>query len=183
MGQGTRPQLERYRLLLFDRDGTLNFEDAGYHRDLAEVKPYPFTGPALQRLRQRFQLGVVTNQSGIGRGFWSAGDVEILHKRLCGEWGITMPFFICPHLPQDDCSCRKPKPGLINDALRHFNVSPDEVLMVGDSVTDLEAATAAGVDFALVLTGRGRQIEKAAQASITIVLDSMADLAQGIEPI
>ena len=149
--------MSEVRLILFDRDGTLTYENENYHRDLTEVKSYPFTASALNGLRDGgYQLAVVTNQSGIGRGYWSEDEVTALHARLMAEWGLDMQWYICPHLPDAGCDCRKPNAGMITEALADHDISAKETIMVGDSAKDAAAAAAAGVEFALVLTGRGR---------------------------
>ena len=165
-----------YRLLLFDRDGTLTYEDRNYHRDLTMVKAYPFAGPILLSLQAKgYRLGVVTNQSGISRGYWSLEEVDALHNRLAEEWSTAITWHVCPHHANEDCPCRKPKPAMINDAISAADVPLDEVLMVGDSRADAGAAEAAGVDFALVLTGRGRDTQKTLTAT-GVVLETVADL-------
>lgn len=165
-----------YSLILFDRDGTLTYEDRNYHHDLAKVKAYPFAGPLLARLTAKgYRLGVVTNQSGIGRGLWTREEVDTFHERLEEKWGLALGWHVCPHHPDEGCPCRKPEPTLINTAMASANAEPGEVLFVGDSVTDAGAAQAAGVDFALVLTGRGRETLKMLPYTV-LVLDSVAQL-------
>ena len=140
------------------------------------MRSYPFAGPLLKRLDKRgYRLAVATNQSGIGRGFWTGAEVDRLHQRLAQQWGLTLSWHVCPHLPDQDCPCRKPRPGLVQDALDDAGLKAGEALLVGDSLTDAQAATAAGVDFALVLTGKGRQTRPLLDPG-TLILETVADL-------
>ncbi|MEE9162704.1 MAG: HAD-IIIA family hydrolase [Candidatus Neomarinimicrobiota bacterium] len=165
------------RLVLFDRDGTLTYEQMGRHASLEALSPYPFAGPLLKALEAAGRrLAVVTNQSGIGRGVWQRSDVDALHERFCAEWGVSPAFYLCPHAPTEGCSCRKPEPGLLLQALEEHELSPRRSLMVGDSLTDAGAADSAGIPFALVLTGRGRVTREKLSAPPAFVLETVADL-------
>ena len=165
--------MTRYQLIIFDRDGTLCYEHMHYHRDLSKLRPYPFTGSLLAELQTAgYRLAVATNQSGIGRGFWTLEAVTALHDRFTREWGISPAFYLCPHTPDDHCSCRKPQPDLLIRALEDCQIPPEQALMIGDSQADFGAARAAGVDFALVLTGRGRQTQEQLPDRSCIVLNT-----------
>ncbi|MEE9466418.1 MAG: HAD-IIIA family hydrolase, partial [Candidatus Neomarinimicrobiota bacterium] len=99
--------MKRYRLIIFDRDGTLNYEEQDYHRDLTALRPYPFTGKTLRALKTAGHLmALATNQSGISRGLWSRAEVDQLHGRFFAEWGLDLPVYMCPHMPDDGCTCR-----------------------------------------------------------------------------
>ncbi len=142
---------------MFDRDGTLTYEHQGHPPDLAALSPYPFAGPLLRDLDAAgYPLAVVTNQSGVARGLWPLEDVDALHQRFSREWGVAPNFYICPHGPDDGCSCRKPEPGLLQQALVAAGAVAGRAMLIGDSLADAGAAENAGVEFALVLTGRGR---------------------------
>ena len=163
-------------MVIFDRDGTLTYEAADYHRDLTRVRSYPFAGPLLQRLQEQgYRLAVATNQSGIGRGFWTRDEVDRLHSRLAQAWGVPLSWHLCPHHPDDHCPCRKPLPALLQEALDRAGLPAAEALMVGDSPADAGAAAAAGVEFALVLTGKGRQTRSQLGPDV-LVLETVADL-------
>lgn len=171
--------MKAYKFFLFDRDGTLNYENREYHRDLSAVRPYPFAGPILRGLDQAgYPLAVVTNQSGVARGYWDEGDLRIMHDRLCQEWGVQLRFYICPHHPEDGCSCRKPGTQLLEQALHDRGVASQDSLMIGDSVSDFEAANRAGIDFALVLTGRGHITQAQLSGTPMTVLDTVAGLRE-----
>ncbi len=173
--------MSTYQLLLFDRDGTLTFENRYYHQDLSTLPDYPFTGEALRGLHtSNHQLAVVTNQSGVARGFFSIEDVQTLHKRFCKKWQLTPEFYICPHHPDEGCRCRKPEPYLLQQAMSDHKVAAEECLMIGDSVTDYVAAEQAGIAFALVLTGRGRFSQGQLPGPPIMVLNNIADLLRNL---
>ena len=166
------------QLLLFDRDGTLTYEQMGHHPVLAELAAYPFAGPLLREQHAAGRdLAVVTNQSGVARGYWPLSEVEAAHQRFCAEWVVTPAFYICPHGPDDACPCRKPRPGLLRQALDEHGVLAAHCLMIGDALSDAGAAAAVGVPFALVLTGRGRTTRPRLSSPPALVLDTVAELA------
>ena len=144
------------KLCLLDRDGVLNV-DKDYLYKAEDVEWLPGSREAIAWLnRQGFRVVVVTNQSGVARGFFTEGTVRILHDWMTEEvkkaGGEIAAFYYCPHLPgaavkqyDVDCVCRKPKPGMIMQALRDFDVLPRNAFMVGDSYRDIEAAEAAGI--------------------------------------
>jgi D-glycero-D-manno-heptose 1,7-bisphosphate phosphatase len=144
------------KLCLLDRDGVLNI-DKDYLHQAEDVEWVPGSREAVAWLnRQGFQVVVVTNQSGVARGFFTEDVVKELHDWMAGEvkkaGGEIAAFYYCPHLPgaavkqyDVDCSCRKPRPGMILQAMADFNVQPDHTFLIGDSPRDVEAAEAAGV--------------------------------------
>jgi histidinol-phosphate phosphatase family protein len=90
------------------------------------------------------RLAVVSNQSGVGRGFITEAQVDAVNRRVGELLGPFDGFFVCPHAPEDDCECRKPKPKLILDAARALGVSPGRCVVVGDRESDVQAARNAG---------------------------------------
>jgi D-glycero-D-manno-heptose 1,7-bisphosphate phosphatase len=130
--------------VIFDRDGTL-IENVPYNGNPEEVRPFPGAREALDRLRARnIPLGVVSNQSGIGRGFFTREEAEAVNRRVEELLGPFDVWLYCPHQPNDSCECRKPKPKLIIDAARALGVDPECCVVVGDLPSDLEAARNAG---------------------------------------
>ena len=136
-----------------DRDGVIN-EDTGYVHRWAEFKFLPGSIEALKRLQQRgFALVVVTNQSGIGRGYFTKEDFALLTRRMVDALqaaGVTIDaVYHCPHLPpaagEPGCSCRKPLPGLISRAIADFDIDPGRSFIVGDKPSDMAAGRAAGI--------------------------------------
>lgn len=130
--------------MLFDRDETL-VVDVPFNGDPERVVPVPNARALLDRLRAAgLPLAVVSNQSGIGRGFITHAAVDAVNRRVDELLGPFAGFFVCPHAPQDACECRKPKPQLILDAARALGVEPGCCVVVGDRESDVEAARNAG---------------------------------------
>jgi histidinol-phosphate phosphatase family protein len=130
--------------VLFDRDETL-VEDVPYNGDPARVVPLPGAREALDALRAAgIPVGVVSNQSGVGRGLISVAQVEAVNARVEELLGPFGGFFVCPHAPDDACDCRKPGPKLILDAARALGVDPACCVVIGDKESDVAAARNAG---------------------------------------
>ncbi|MDQ2681135.1 MAG: HAD family hydrolase [Candidatus Eremiobacteraeota bacterium] len=130
--------------MFFDRDGTL-IEDVAYNGNPDLVVPAPGARDALNRLRAAgIPVAVVSNQSGVGRGMITIAQVQAVNCRVDELLGPFAGWFYCPHAPEDECECRKPKPKLIFDAAASLGVSPECCVMVGDKPSDMEAAKNAG---------------------------------------
>jgi D-glycero-D-manno-heptose 1,7-bisphosphate phosphatase len=138
--------------VLFDRDGTL-LVDVPYCGDPTLVRPMPTAAAALCLLRAaRIPVGVVTNQSGIGRGLLTREQVDAVNRqveRLLGPFDVWQ---VCPHAPDDGCACRKPAPGMVRAAAARLGLPPDRLAVVGDIGADVGAARAAGAASVLVPT-------------------------------
>ncbi|MDX2820202.1 HAD-IIIA family hydrolase [Streptomyces ipomoeae] len=145
--------------VLFDRDGTL-VEDVPYNGDPELVCPVPGARRALELLRaEGIATGVVSNQSGIGRGLLTDADVRGVNARADALLGGLGTWVYCPHLPEAGCVCRKPRPGLVLEAARRLGVAPRDCVVIGDIGADLEAARAAGARGVLVPTAATRRAE------------------------
>jgi D-glycero-D-manno-heptose 1,7-bisphosphate phosphatase len=130
--------------VFFDRDETIVL-DVPFNGDPARVQPAPNARMLLDRLRAAgLPLAVISNQSGVGRGFITATQVDAVNRRVDELLGPFAGFFVCPHAPEDACECRKPKPKLILDAARALGVDPACCVVVGDRQSDVEAARNAG---------------------------------------
>lgn len=148
--------------VLFDRDGTL-VEDVPYNGDPCLVRPMPGARDAVARLRGLgVRLGVVTNQSGVGRGWLTVRQVRGVHARMEQLLGPFDDFRYCPHTPEAGCDCRKPAPGMVRDACAALGVRAADAVVIGDIGADIEAARAAGAMSVLVPTPRTRAEEVAA---------------------
>lgn len=135
------------RAVLLDRDGTLIADGA------ATLKLMPGAATAIARLRERnIRIGVVTNQPRASQGADELRAMHALHERIEARIGALDGWFICTHAPLAGCSCRKPQPGLVLDALAAFNVAPDDCMVIGDIGGDVEAAQRAGAQAILVPT-------------------------------
>ena len=150
------------KLVILDRDGTINHDSDSYVKSPEEWQPIEGSLEAIARLTQAgFRLVVATNQSGIARGLFDTTTLIAIHDKLqkaaAQAGGRIDAFFFCPHAADSACDCRKPKPGMLIQIARRFNVALADVYMVGDAQRDLEAAAAAGAKPVLVLTGKGRK--------------------------
>ncbi|MDT8306294.1 MAG: HAD family hydrolase [Anaerolineae bacterium] len=147
--------------IFLDRDGVIIENRADYVRSWADVAIYPQALAALARLKAaRWPVIIVTNQSMVGRGLVSLADAEAINQRLvttiASNGGQIDRVYMCPHAPDAACGCRKPQPGLLLQAAEELALDVKGSILVGDALTDIEAAQAAGVGrAALVLTGRG----------------------------
>lgn len=132
------------RGVLFDRDGTI-IVDVPYNGEPDLVAPIAGVKEELDRLRAAgLKVGVLTNQSGVGRGMISEQQMHAVNARVEALLGPFDGWFVCPHAPDVDCECRKPKPKLIFDASRAWGIAPGEIVVVGDKNSDVEAARNAG---------------------------------------
>ncbi len=138
------------RAVLFDRDGTL-VHDVPYNGDPARVRLVDGAAQAVDRLRRAgVRIGVVTNQSGIGRGLLTSSQVEAVNARVEELVGRLDTWQICPHAPEDRCECRKPAAGLIDFAARQLGLPPHQIMVIGDIGADVAAAESAGARAILV---------------------------------
>lgn len=144
-----------------DRDGTI-VDDPGYLKDPSLLRLLPGAAAAVARLNALGTVVLVTNQSGIGRGYMSAADVEAVHAALgdalAAEGAHLDRIEICPHAPEEECSCRKPRAGMIQRARAELSPTGPE-FVIGDKPADLELARATGCVSILVRTGEGRATE------------------------
>lgn len=138
------------RAVLFDRDGTL-VADVPYNGDPRLVRVLPGVSDAIERLRRAgVRIGVVTNQSAVARGLLTPDQVRAVNHEVERQLGPIDTWQICPHGPEDGCTCRKPRPGLIHAASRVLAVAPEQCVVVGDTGADVAAAHAAGAVGVLV---------------------------------
>jgi D-glycero-D-manno-heptose 1,7-bisphosphate phosphatase len=165
------------RAVLFDRDGTL-IEDVPYNGEPERVRLMPGAREAVDLLRSGdIATGVVSNQSGVARGLLSEEEVQRVNDRVDQLLGSFDVWAVCPHGPQDGCSCRKPEPGLVVEAARRLGVEPAACVVIGDIGADVLAARAAGARGVLVPTGATRREEvDAAEFTASDLLSAVRDL-------
>ncbi|MEU4716294.1 HAD family hydrolase, partial [Micromonospora purpureochromogenes] len=162
MNGGTAITYDLFDAVLLDRDGTL-VEDVPYNGDPEKVRPLPGAREALDRLRAAgLRLGVVTNQSGLAKGLFTADQMRAVHARIGELLGPFDDWQICPHDDGDGCGCRKPAPGMVHAAAAALGTAPGRCVMVGDIGRDMTAALAAGATGVLVPTPATRPEEVAA---------------------
>lgn len=179
--------LEGYTIFL-DRDGTLN-EDPGYLRSASELKLLAGVGAALARLKSAgARLVVITNQSGVGRGYLTLKDLEAIHARLEGlleqRDAALDAIYFCPHHPDDGCRCRKPATGMIDRAVSELQVDLKKAYLIGDHASDIQLAKAVAVTSILVTRGKvddqALNMLRAAGAMPDAVVPSMVEAAEWI---
>ncbi len=140
------------RAVFLDRDGTI-IEDVHYLSRFEDIKLMPLAEKGLRLLKEcGYKLIVVTNQSGIGRGYFTKEFVEKTHEIINDMLGgVIDRFYYCPHKPEDNCNCRKPKTGMIDQAVKEFNVDKTHSFVVGDREIDVELGLNAGITPLLVI--------------------------------
>ena len=174
------PDRPPVRAVLFDRDGTL-VHDVPYNGDPDRVRPVEGAVDVVAALRARgIRTGVVTNQSGIGRGRLSEEQVRRVNARIDELFGGFDVWQVCPHVDDDACTCRKPAPGMVLDAAARLGVSPHEVVVVGDIGADVAAAAAAGARGVLVPTPATRDDEVAAAPHVATDLAEAVRMTVGL---
>ncbi len=154
------------KLVILDRDGVINYDSAEFIKKPEEWKPIPGSLEAIARLNEEnYRVIVATNQSGVGRGLLDMAALNAIndkmHKALAQVGGRIDAVFYCPHAQDADCTCRKPKPGLLEDIAARFNIDLAGVPCIGDSLRDLQAAAQVLAQPILVLTGKGKRTAKA----------------------
>ncbi len=150
------------RAVLLDRDGVINHDSKNYILTPEQWCPVPGSLEAIARLtREGIPVAICSNQSALGRGYFDASTMQAIHNRMIkaieAAGGRIAYTAYCPHAPDEDCACRKPLPGLVHEALTHLGLSnlEQDVIFIGDSLRDVQAAVTAGVRPALVQSGHG----------------------------
>jgi len=142
------------KAVFLDRDGTINI-DVHYLDNPENFQLYSNVGNCLGKLKDAgYMLIVITNQSGIGRGYFTEQQLSRIHERMQSDlsrFGVVLDdIYYCPHLPEDNCACRKPRTGLFEAAIRDHDVDPTRSFMIGDKILDIEAGYKVGVRTILV---------------------------------
>ena len=172
------------KLIILDRDGVINQDSDAFIKSPAEWIPIPGSLEAIGRLNQAgYRVVVSTNQSGIARGLFNMPALNAIHQKMHTAAQLTGAdidaIFFCPHSVDDNCDCRKPKPGMLHAIARRFEISLKGVPVVGDSLRDLQSGFVVGCDPYLVLTGKGEKTrEKGGLPPGTMVfpnLDAVVD--------
>lgn len=156
------------RFVLIDRDGTLNV-DTHYLSDPEQFELLPGAGAAIRSLNQAgLGVCVVTNQSGIARGYFDVARLNLIHERmrklLAAEGAVVDGVYYCPHGPDEDCTCRKPLPGMVEQAVTDFGFDPAKAFVIGDKEVDVELGLGVGATTFLVRTGYGAQYAATSKA-------------------
>ena len=170
------------RAVFLDRDGVLN-EDCGYVGQVERFHIFPFVGKALKILSKKgFLLFVVTNQSGIGRGYYTMSDAEQLHQILCDHMkkqGVAFArIYVSPDSPLVPSETRKPSPKFLLDAAKEFKIDLKTSYVIGDKSSDLEMARRAGCKAVLVRSGYGKETEKEPGIKFDFNFEDLLDAAK-----
>lgn len=149
--------MKKIKALFLDRDGVIN-KDLGYVYRIEDFEFMPGIFAALRGfIELGFEIFVVTNQSGIGRKYYTQADFDKLSEYMINEFkaqGVNIKkIYHCPHTPDDNCECRKPKSGMFLKALSEFNIDMKSSIMIGDKQSDIDAASGAGVGKGFLLDG------------------------------
>ena len=174
------------KLVILDRDGVINQDSANFIKSPNEWIALAGSLEAVALLNQSgFRVALATNQSGIARGLFDMATLNAIHDKmhraLALLGGRIDALFYCPHSADDNCNCRKPKTGMIEDIVRRFSVEPYEVYGIGDAYRDLQAFSDAGCKPILVRSGKGE--ETLAQGNLPPNTLVFADLNAAVQHI
>lgn len=147
-------------LVILDRDGVINKDSSEYIVSAQDWDPIDGSIDAIARLTEHgYKIAIATNQSGVGRGYFTLNDLTAMHDKMCqlvDDAGGSISFIAyCPHHPEERCDCRKPRTGLLEQIKEVLTENFGDAYMVGDSLKDLQAATSMGIKPILVETGNG----------------------------
>lgn len=167
------------KILILDRDGVINQDRDDYVKSADEWQAIP---GALQAIARASQAGwivtIASNQSGLARGLFDEAALNAMHNKM--RQGVEQhngridSIFYCPHSPDDNCDCRKPKPGLLQQIARHYDCNLSSAVFIGDSLKDIQAAQAVNAMPVLVRTGKGANTEAALPGNTVSVFDDLA---------
>jgi D-glycero-D-manno-heptose 1,7-bisphosphate phosphatase len=172
------------KLAILDRDGVINFDSEQYIKSPSEWRPIPGSIEAIARLNQNgYRVAVATNQSGIGRGLFDMATLNAINDKMMEmvfrAGGRIDALFFCPHTAAEQCSCRKPRTGMLEEIAARFHTDLKGVPAIGDSLKDLQAAEAVGAQPILVLTGKGEKTrEDGGLPKKTLVFDDLAEASR-----
>lgn len=169
------------KLIILDRDGVINHDSDAFIKTPDEWIPIPGSLEAIARLNEAgYRVVVSTNQSGIARGLFNMQMLNAIHQKMhtCAQavGADIEAIFFCPHAADDNCDCRKPKPGMLHTIAQRFNMSLKGVPTIGDSLRDLQAGFVVGCEPYLVLTGKGEKTrEKGGLPPGTTIYQNLAE--------
>lgn len=172
------------KLVILDRDGVINFDSDQYVKSPSEWRPLPGSIEAIARLNQSgYRVAVATNQSGIGRGLFDMATLNAINDKMMEmvfrQGGRIDALFFCPHTADENCSCRKPRTGMLEEIATRFHADLKGVPAIGDSLRDLQAADAVGALPILVLTGKGKLTqEQGGMPKKTLVFEDLAEASR-----
>ncbi|AFT66061.1 MULTISPECIES: D-glycero-beta-D-manno-heptose 1,7-bisphosphate 7-phosphatase [Cycloclasticus] len=171
--------------IILDRDGVINIDSDSYVKSVNEWLPIQSSILAIANLHKAgHRIFIATNQSGLGRGYFSLDTLTAMHNKMLDlihqAGGEITGIAFCPHTPDDHCTCRKPKPGLLHDLSLKFNIDLNTAIVIGDSLRDLQAATEVGSKAILVLTGKGKKTQQENPELPYPIFETLYDASQNI---
>jgi D-glycero-D-manno-heptose 1,7-bisphosphate phosphatase len=170
--------MENSKLIILDRDGVINQDSDDFIKSPEEWQAIPGSLEAIARLcREDYRVVIITNQSGISRGLYTINTLNKIHEKMIEDLhrsgGEISAVFFCPHSDDEDCECRKPKPGMFLELAKRLKCNLKDVYAVGDSLRDIQATVAAGAMPILVETGKGlKTIEEMSDPEYGLVINS-----------
>jgi len=173
------------RWVVLDRDGTI-IQEKHYLSDPGQIELIHDAAKGLRRLQEMgLGLVVITNQSGIGRGYFDEARLDLIHQKLgqlLEEGGVYLGgIYFCPHVPEDNCRCRKPGTELLESAAKDLAFSPKSCVVIGDKASDIEMGQRFGAATLLVRTGYGAQLERDGTSTPDHVASGLWEAAQVIQ--
>lgn len=167
------------KLVILDRDGVINEDSPNFVKSPEEWRAIPGSLAAIALLNSHnILVAIASNQSGLARGLFTEIILDAIHQKMAHELmlhqGHIDRIFYCPHGPNDSCECRKPKPGLLLQAMKYFGVTPEETCFVGDSQRDIDAAIDANCQPVLVRSGNGNTTLVTRETNVTIYTDLLS---------
>jgi len=180
--QGKKPR----KLIILDRDGVINYESPAYIKTPDEWIPIPGSLEAIAALSQAgYTVVVATNQSGVGRHYYSLDMLKRIHEKMQKELaalnGRIDHIYVCPHHPEAGCDCRKPKPGLFLKIAEDYPQLFPKAIFVGDSLSDIKVAQAVGCQPILVKTGHGMNtLAQISDSDKIPVFENLSDFVESL---
>lgn len=174
------------KLVILDMDGVINHDSDDYIKSEQEWQAVPGSLQAIARLNQQgYHVVVATNQSGLARGKLTLKELNRIHRKMHAHLarfgGVIEAIFFCPHGPDEGCACRKPAPGLFREIERRLHTPLTAVPVIGDRLSDIQAALAVGASPMLVRTGKGqKQLDEALIPGEIPVYDDLAQAATAL---
>lgn len=175
--------------IILDRDGVINEDSTEYIKSPKEWIPVEKSPEAIALLNEKgYSVAVATNQSGLARGYYDSKTLDQIHQKMHAtvesKGGKIIGIALCPHGPTDNCECRKPAPGLLEQLAEKFKITLEDTYFVGDSWRDIETARNAKAKPVLVLTGNGHHTQYLHQDELTdcLVHENLWDFANQLPP-
>ena len=168
------------KLIILDRDGVINIDSDDYVKSPDEWHAIPGSLEAIAKLNKAgFKVAIATNQSGVGRGYYTLETLEKIHEKMFAQMAKVdahiAALFYCPHKPDAGCDCRKPKPGLLLKIADHLKIDLKNAIMIGDTDKDSGAADAAGIGS--IIVGEEGDVPDLAHA-VELILNLKTDFSQ-----